>query len=370
MARPSGLGRGLSSLIPEAAEQPGTPAVLRNVAIGDITPNPNQPRVHFDQEALDELADSVAELGVLQPILVRELGDGRYELVAGERRWRAATQAGLETIPVLVRDIGPEGSLAEALVENLHRRELNVLEEASAYQQLMDQFGLTQTEVAKRVGKSRPVISTMLGTLTMPQPIQKLVAEDRLTATQARMLQGVPQKELAISLAEEAADGGMTVRDLRERVREAEDDYAALTGAPKRHRSPKTKTHRKPKRTERLSTDPALLELEERLEERFSTSVSVAMGSKRGRIVIDFSTVEDLERIYRLMMLGSSDPEYYDPDARVIDLDRFPEPEAEAPAGSDPTPESEAQAKPNSTKAEEPIEPVRIIPTKMKPQQD
>ncbi|MCU1376070.1 MAG: parB, partial [Actinomycetia bacterium] len=184
MARRSGLGKGLGALIPPEAAGAlgGTPSALRDVPITSIRPNPHQPRRHFDEETLSSLAASVRELGVLQPILVREAGEGEYELIAGERRWRAAKRAGLSTIPVVVRTADDLSSLEQAVVENLHRQDLNPLEEAAAYQQLIEDFSMTHDQLAIRVGKSRTTITNMLRLFQLPPAIQKLVAEGSLSA--------------------------------------------------------------------------------------------------------------------------------------------------------------------------------------------
>src|SRR5690606_37087920 len=223
MARRSGLGKGLSSLIPPGEVMPGeagAAAVLIDIPIADITPNPHQPRLHFAEESLSELTDSVRQIGILQPILVRpaEAGTGS-ELSAGERRWRAAGRAALPTSPALVRRTDDRAVVEQALVENLHRKDLTPLEEAAAFQQLVDDFGLTHEQVADRVGKSRSAITNTLRLLGLPPGIQRLLADGRLSAGHARALLGTPDRALQETLARQAADEGWTVRAVEGAVR-------------------------------------------------------------------------------------------------------------------------------------------------------
>jgi ParB family chromosome partitioning protein len=291
VARPSGLGRGLGALIPRHAAEGGgeDEAVLLDLPVGDIVPNPNQPRSHFDEDALESLTGSVRELGVLQPVLVRDLGGGRYELVAGERRWRAAKRAGLVTIPAVVRESQGAASLETALVENLHRQDLNPLEEAAAYRQLLDDFGFTHEELARRVGRSRPALTNALRLFQLSPSLQRLVADGRLSAGHARALLPLADPAAQETLARRAIAEELSVRQVEEAVR------ARVGGRPRR--SPTVPEAPRP---------PGLLELEELLSDRLSTRVSVTMGAKRGRVVIDFATLEDLERIYRAMTATST----------------------------------------------------------------
>ena len=304
MARKGGLGRGLTALIPaadapEAAEGSG----LRELPIGSVHPNRLQPRRSFDEETLEGLTDSVRELGVLQPILVRERDDG-YELIAGERRWRAAKRAGLASIPAVVRTVDDEASLEQALVENLHRQDLNALEEAGAYQQLIDDFGLTQEQVAQRVGKSRTAVANHLRLFQLPPGVQKLVGEGLLSAGHAKALLGHPDRAYQEQLARRVVAESMSVRDVERQVKERLDLEAGL-GAP----SPEPEsTSSEPDDEaaadpgERRLRPPGLLELEELLASRLDTRVSIAMTAKRGKVTIDFANLEDLERIYRLII--------------------------------------------------------------------
>lgn len=307
MARRSGLGKGLGALIPgdtsEAAD-----GVLREVPIGSITPNSFQPRDHFDEEQIASLAASIRELGVLQPILVRPLGDegDSFELIAGERRWRAARRAGLATIPVLVRiDTSDQSSLEQALVENLHRADLNALEEAAAYQQLIDEFELTHDDVATRVGKSRVAVTNTLRLLQLPAGVQRAIADGELTAGHGRALLGTPDRALQESLAATVVAQGLSVRATEELVRsggaveEEETTDEEATTATTGTRPPE------PRRTAPRPLPPAgIVELEDLLSSHLETRVKVDLSAKRGRLMVEFATLEDLERIYR-QMLGS-----------------------------------------------------------------
>lgn len=297
MARRSGLGRGLGSLIPTEIANERTSALLE-LPVGSITANSFQPRGAFDEESLASLTASVRELGVLQPILVRPAGeDGSYELVAGERRWRAAKRAGLQTIPAIVRATSDVSSLEQALVENLHRQDLNALEEAAAYQQLIEDFNLTHDEVAVRVGKSRSAISNGLRLFQLPPGIQRYVAEGQLSAGHARALLGTPDRGFQESLAKKAVAEGMSVRDVEEAVRQRSELAGQLGATP-----PVGSPGRPP--SGKALRPPGLLELEDLLSGYLDTRVKVEVGAKKGRLVIDFATLEDLERIYRAMTEG------------------------------------------------------------------
>lgn len=301
MAERRKLGKGLSTLIPTeraGGETPVRPtpsepatalpdSALREVPTASITPNPNQPRVHFDEDALNDLANSIREIGVLQPLLVRELSPGKYELIAGERRWRAAQRAKLAEVPVVVREINQLGSVEQALVENLHRENLTALEEASAYQQLVDDFGLTHEKVAKRVGKSRAAVSNALRLLQLPASIQGYLADGRLDAGHARALLGCKDNKQMESLAASAVREEWSVRQVEDAVKGTAPATTGGTGG-----GGGTTSTLKP---------AGLLELESLLAEHLDTKVSVSMAGKRGRISIDFADLIDLERIYRRM---------------------------------------------------------------------
>jgi len=290
--RRSGLGKGLAALIP--AETPGgSPASLQELSVVAIEPNPNQPRIHFDEESLADLAASIRELGVLQPVLVRAAEPGRYRLIAGERRWRAARRAGLDTIPAIVRETDELGSIEQALVENLHRQDLTALEEAAAYQQLIEDFELTHDDVATRVGKSRVAVTNTLRLLQLPPTIQHLLADGRLTAGHARALLGTPDRGFQEALARRAVAEHLSVRAVEEAVRAHATGADRVEGvAPS---APAAAAPRQPLRP------PGLLELEELLSDYLDTRVSVSMGTGRGKLVVEFATLEDLERIYRLV---------------------------------------------------------------------
>jgi ParB family chromosome partitioning protein len=303
MARSSGLGKGLSSIIPgaELADADASQgAVLSEVPVSAVSPNPNQPRVHFDEESLTELSASITEMGVLQPILVRPVADGAFELIAGERRWRAAQRAGLTTIPAVIRLTDDVTSVEQALVENLHRQDLTALEEAAAFQQLLDEFGLTHDQVATRVGKSRSAITNSLRLLGLPPAVQHLLADGQLSAGHARALLGTPDRGRQEQLAREAAVGGWSVRMVEDAVRAditgpgerdaGADDEPAAASVDGAGLTPSTRLR-----------PPGLLELEHLLAEYLDTRVSVQMTAKKGRVTIEFADLEDLERIYRAM---------------------------------------------------------------------
>ena len=294
MARRSGLGKGLGSLIPTTERLQDSDAILRELPISEIVANTYQPRSHFDEEALVSLSASIRSVGVLQPILVRELGEDSYELIAGERRWRAAKRAGLQTIPAIVRTAEDEGSLEQALVENLHREDLGALEEAAAYQQLIEEFKLTQDQVATRVGKSRSAVANTMRLLQLPTSIQRLLGEGQLSAGHARALLGTPDRAFQEKLAKAIVSEKLTVREVEDRVREH-------GGTPEPEAGGTTPTGTKPPTIVRPAP---LLELEGMLSDHLDTRVAVSMGQRKGRIVIDFSTLEDLERVYRVIVDG------------------------------------------------------------------
>lgn len=307
MARPGGLGRGLGSLIPNEPSDESEGAVLREVEVGLIEPNPNQPRVYFDEESLTELSDSIREIGVLQPILLRKAENGRFQLIAGERRWRAARRAGLMTVPAIVRITDDMASVEQALVENLHRQDLTALEEAAAYQQLIEEFGLTHDQVATRVGKSRSAVTNTLRLMQLPLAIQHYVADGRLSAGHARALIGTTDRAYQDQLARRAIAEGWSVRAIEDavkgRMRPAtadmaeldDDDRPALGGSRQASEADPTPKLR----------PPGLLELEELLADHLDTRVQVALAGKKGRVTIEFADLDDLERIYRRMTEAS-----------------------------------------------------------------
>lgn len=269
----------------ELAPVPG--ARFAELPVGSIEPNAKQPRHVFDEEALEELKISIQEIGFLQPIVVRELGDGRYELVMGERRWRAAQAVGKETIPAIVRDTPDDAMLRDALLENIHRANLNPLEEAAAYSQLLEEFGVSHEELARRIGRSRPQISNTIRLMNLPAPVQRRVAAGVLSAGHARALLGLPGAEAQEELAKKIVQEGLSVRATEEIVKLAEiDGPAAKKAAPAR----RAKVHA-----------PALNDLADRLSDRFDTRVKVDIGRNKGKITIEFATVDDLERIVSMI---------------------------------------------------------------------
>jgi ParB family chromosome partitioning protein len=260
---------------------------LQEIALSAITPNPQQPREYFDEEALASLADSIREVGVLQPVLVRAQDDG-FELIAGERRWRAARRVGLQTIPAIVRHADDAAMLQQAIVENVQREELNPLEEAAAYQQLIEDFALTHDEVAARVGKSRATISNTLRLLQLPPSIQRSLKEGALRMGHARALLGTPDRGFQEALARRIVSEDLSVREVEAAIRNREGTTPEAAAGRTRLRP------------------PGLLELEGLLGDYLDTRVRIAMGPKHGKVQIEFANLEDLERIYRVMTQGTA----------------------------------------------------------------
>jgi ParB family chromosome partitioning protein len=284
--RKGGLGRGLDALIPSTPVTTESGVVVAQqgeVDINSISPNPKQPREVFDQDLLNELAASIKEVGVLQPPVVRDIGNGKYELIMGERRLRASKIAGLKTIPVIVRATKDNELLREALLENIHRSQLNPLEEGAAYQNLLNDFGYTHDELATKVGKSRPAISNALRLLNLPTSVQRRLAAGVLSAGHARALLALTDESQIEKLATRIVAEGLSVRDVEEIV--------ASGGA--NVKSPQS----------RIKTLPAprLKELSEVLSDKFDTRVSVELGKSKGKIIIEFADKEDLERINKLL---------------------------------------------------------------------
>jgi ParB family chromosome partitioning protein len=295
-----GLGKGLGALIPTAPdpglagpESPAAAAAREQVTgahfaelpLESITPNPRQPRQTFDDEALDELAASIGIVGLLQPIVVRQIGAQRFELIMGERRWRASQRAGLEKIPAIVRDTGDDNLLRDALMENLHRQQLNPLEEAAAYQQLLDDFGATHEELATRIGRSRPHITNTLRLLNLPPAVQRRVAANVLSAGHARALLSLDSAEAQEHLAQRIVAEGLSVRAVEEIIALKDTD-------------PKTPMAR---RGGKKPVAPALRVLADRLSDLYETKVHVDLGRRKGKIVVEFASLEDLERIVKAM---------------------------------------------------------------------
>ena len=314
-----GLGRGLGALIHDpirlgdgnaargaAASQAGAApggepgaaplgevagARYEEISVTAVTPNPRQPRRSFDEESLDELAESITQVGLLQPVVVRAIGSGRYELVMGERRWRAAQRAGLTEIGAIVKQTQDDDLLRDALIENLHRQQLDPLEEAAAYQQLLDDFGATHEELARKVGRSRPHISNTLRLLNLPPAVQKRVAAGVLSAGHARALLSLDGAEAQERLARRIAAEGLSVRSVEEIV------AVGFEEVPPR-RSVRTAA--------RPPTAPGLRRLADRLSDLFETRVKVEMGQRKGKIVVEFASPDDLERIVKAMTPAAS----------------------------------------------------------------
>ena len=295
-----GLGRGLGSLIPTApaTEEGATPvdtapepdgltpvagAYFAEVPVGQITPNRVQPRQVFDEEAMAELVHSIREIGVLQPVVVRKHGPEEYELVMGERRWRASQEAGLETVPAIVRETDDVDMLRDALLENLHRSQLNPLEEAAAYQQMLDDFGCTHEELAQRIGRSRPQISNTLRLLKLTPAVQRRVAAGVLSAGHARALLAIDDADLQDRLAQRVIAEGISVRGLEEIVAVRDPEAPA------------------PRAARAKPVAPGLSDLAERLSDRFETRVKVDLGRAKGKITVELATLDDLQRIVDIM---------------------------------------------------------------------
>ncbi|WSN11203.1 ParB/RepB/Spo0J family partition protein [Micromonospora sp. NBC_01699] len=276
---------------PELAPVPG--AHFAEIPVGSIVPNPKQPRQVFDEEALEELKTSIQEVGFLQPIVVRRLDGDQYELVMGERRWRAAQAVGREVIPAIVRDTRDDAMLRDALLENIHRANLNPLEEAAAYQQLLEEFGATHEELARRIGRSRPQISNTIRLLNLPAQVQRRVAAGILSAGHARALLGLDEADAQEALALRVVAEGLSVRTTEELVQLAISEGAATKSAPAARRA---KPHA-----------PALTDLADRLSDRFDTRVKVDIGRSKGKITIEFASVDDLERIVGIIGMEEQD---------------------------------------------------------------
>jgi ParB family transcriptional regulator, chromosome partitioning protein len=323
-----GLGRGLGELFqrtePQPTSVPGNgqsePAPMAPVPDGSyfadlpldsISPNPRQPRTAFDEEAMNELVESIREVGMLQPIVVRPMGGARFELVMGERRWRAAQQAAVETIPAIVRETADHELLRDALLENLHRADLNPLEEAAAYQQMLEDFGCTQEELASRIKRSRPQISNTIRLLRLPPTVQRRIAAGVISAGHARALLAVEDPASQERLAERVVAEGLSVRAVEELV---------TVGEP-------ADRQRRPRHPKMVA--PKVKDLADRLSDHFDTRVRVELGRAKGKVVIEFATIDDLERIVALIEPQPDTTEEY----RQIDIQQEGTQE-EAGAGS------------------------------------
>ncbi len=300
MVRPSGLGKGLGALIPttssvpeDSSEQPH--GQLVELLLSSIVPNRFQTRETFDEDTLEQLASSIRELGVLQPILVREGAGGSYELIAGERRWRAARRAGLDRIPAIVRDASDERSILQVLVENLQREDLDPLEEAAGYQQMINELGASHEEIASRVGRARSSVTNALRLLQLSPSIQKMVKTKEISAGHARALLPITDRSYQENLARRIVAEGLTVRNVEEAVALRSSLADGKSGAAaKSGKSSVAGGEPRP---------AGLLELEELLGAQLETKVSIEMGAKNGKITIVFADLEDLERIFVAMSL-------------------------------------------------------------------
>lgn len=281
-------GKGLSSLIPGGGGVPPVTGGLTEVAVSSIEVNPHQPRMHFDEESLSELAASIRAVGVLQPLLVRTTRPGAYQLIAGERRLKAAQRAGLTNVPVIIRDATDAASAEQALIENVHREDLGPLEEAAAYQQLLEDFGLTHDQLASRVGKNRATISNAIRLLGLPASVQQLIADRRLTAGHAKVLLSITDRVQQERVAQQVVRDGLSVR--------ATESLITTSGT--------TTRKKKSSLTTRAPGDPALGELAHVIGEHLSTRamVSAPTASTRGALRIEFADLADLERIARAIL--------------------------------------------------------------------
>jgi ParB family chromosome partitioning protein len=304
--RVGGLGKGLGALIPTAPQNgydggyagsagtngsrigaepvPVHGAVFREIPVDSVTPNAKQPRTNFDEEALEELSASLREVGLLQPIVVREVLPDQYELVMGERRWRASKLAGLTEIPAIVRETADEAMLRDALLENLHRQQLNPLEEAAAYEQLLREFGATHDQLANKLGRSRSHVTNTIRLLGLPPAVQRRVAAGVLSAGHARALLALGDPEAQDRLATRIVAEGLSVRAVEEIVALGEE-------------GPRKRAPRAPRQN-----PPALSQVADRLADRLETKVKVDMGRNRGKITVEFASLEDLERIVAAMV--------------------------------------------------------------------
>jgi len=283
MSKRGGLGKGLSALIPGAPEAGEAGSGLIDAPVNAISPNPKQPRTRFDDETIATLAASIREVGILQPIVVRRAGDGRYELIAGERRLRAAKAAGLATVPIVLRESDDADLLREALIENIHREDLNPIEQAEAFKALLGELGLKQEELAERVGVSRSHIANTIRLLGLPLAVQQLLADDKLSAGHARALLTLGDSDAMASLSLRIVAEDLSVRQTEDAVRRFVDAPAATEERAPREAPPEP--------------DTSLAEVEEILSEQLATRVSIQMGAKRGKVIIEFGSPDDLERI-------------------------------------------------------------------------
>ena len=287
------LGRGLSALLPDSYDNASVLALkpgeqLLDLDIDKIEPNPQQPRSRFTEEKLEELAQSIRVNGLVQPILVRRAEGGRFQLVAGERRWRASQRAGLQKVKAVVRDIPDDKLLELALIENIQRAELNAIEEAHAYQNLIVRLGMTQDEVAQQVGKDRSSVANFLRLLKLPEPVQRMVEEEQLSMGHARALLGLPQAESQIALAERIVAEKLSVRDIEKAVKQAV--------------SPEAPPVNEAESSTLVADDANIRAAESKLRRFLGTQVKIQSGKHRGKIEIEFGSMTELDRIYSMIM--------------------------------------------------------------------
>lgn len=285
MNKKRGLGKGLQALMPVATNEAPSQGILKEIRVSDIKPNPKQPRLRIDQEKLLELVDSVREYGVVQPVVVRAQPGGGYELIAGERRWRACQQLGLEYIPAVIREYGELQSAAIALIENLQRENLNPLEEATAYRRLMDEFQLTQEQVSQRVGKSRPQITNMIRLLTLPNEIKVKLSSGEISAGHARALLTLESRHKQLEVCELIIKKQLSVRQVEELVKNI------LDGGQDKEKNKKEKTR-----------NPEIMELEDQLRSCLGTKVQIKTSRRGGKIEIDYYDDNDLNRLLELLL--------------------------------------------------------------------
>ncbi|SHF44265.1 chromosome partitioning protein, ParB family [Desulforamulus putei DSM 12395] len=284
MNKKRGLGKGLQALMPVASDAPGQ-GILKEIKVSDIKPNPKQPRLRIDQEKLMELVESIREYGVVQPVVVRAQPGGGYELIAGERRWRACQQLGLEYIPAVVREYGELQSAAIALIENLQRENLNPLEEATAYRRLMDEFQLTQDQVSQRVGKSRPQIANMIRLLSLPNEIKVKLSSGEISVGHARALLALESRHKQLEVCELITKKQLSVRQAEELVKNI------LNGEQEKEKTRKEKPR-----------NPEIMELEDRLRSCLGTKVQIKTNRRGGKIEIDYYDDNDLNRLLELLL--------------------------------------------------------------------
>lgn len=341
MTKRRGLGRGLGSLIPPTDQGEEPDSGLLTVPVDSISPNPHQPRSALDAVKLSELAESIREHGLIQPLIVRQTATGKYTLIAGERRWRAAEMAGFDEVPVVVKEASPQAMLELALIENVQRDDLNALEEALAYQQLISEFGLTQEEVAKRVGKSRPTVANMVRLLNLPENVQAAIVGGMISGAHARALLPLPSNEAQTTVLENIIENGLSVRqveaivltyslDLSDDVRDAlatgqlsVEHAEALLPLPTPEMQSEVKdlvvsrdlsvrqtellvekrlAAEKPKPKPTKELPPELADLEEQFRRSLGTRVNISHQSGRGRVIIHYYSDEELQKIYETIV--------------------------------------------------------------------